>query len=116
MRRRSRIQLWGLLAALALGFALLGVAAFWQPSDPRDMAMHWQAFLAQPDGLKAWRLQADLRACPQTECVAWSGLQEPDVARLTALAQAGQVDAVRLELNLNRMPSDRDVGSEDTVL
>lgn len=114
--RRSRLQLWGLLAAMGLGLGLLAFAVFWQPLNSRDMAPRWQAFLARPDGLKAWRLQGDLRACPQTQCIAHSGLQEPDVARMTALAQSGQVDAVRLELILNRMPTEEDIGAEDTVL
>ncbi len=116
MRRRSRLQLWALLTGLALGFGLLGFATVWQPSGPGEMGLHWQAFLAHPGWFRAWRLQADFRACPQDECIAWSGLQEPDVARMTALAQAGQTDAVRLELILNRMPTERDIGSEDTVL
>ena len=116
MRRRSRLQLWALLAGLGLGFGLLGFATVWQPSGPEEMGLHWQAFLAHPGWFRAWRLEADFRACPQDECIAWSGLQEPDVARMTALAQAGQTDAVRLELILNRMPTERDIGSEDTVL
>ncbi len=101
---------------MGLGFGLLAFAVFWQPPDSRDMALHWQAFLARPHGFEAWRLRGDLRACPQTECIADSGLQEPDVARMTALAQAGQADAVRLELILNRMPTQGDIGAEDTVL
>lgn len=116
MPRRSRVQLWALLAAMGVGLGLLGVAVFWQPPDPRDMALHWQAFLTHPGWLAALRLESDFRACPQDECVAASGLHEPDVARMTALAQAGQVDAVRLELILNRMPSQGDIGAEDTVL
>ncbi len=116
MKGRSRLQLWGLLLALGFGFGLLGIATFWQPESSREMAVHWQAFLAHPDGWKAWRLQSDFRACPQDQCVAWAGLQESDVARLTALAQAGQVDAVRLELILDRMPGERDIGAEDAVL
>ncbi len=102
--------------ALAGAFALLGFATVWQPPSHREMALHWQAFLAHPDLFKAWQLRADFHACPQDECIAWSGLHEPDVARMTALAQSGQVDAVRLELILNRMPSVHDTGSEDTVL
>ena len=114
--KRSRLQLWSLLGALAAAFALLGFAIVWQPANRDEMGLHWQAFLARPDMLRAWQLQADFHVCPPSECVAWSGLQEPDVARMTALAQAGQTDAVRLELSLNRMPSERDIGSEDTVL
>ena len=116
MRRRSRVQLWALLAGLALGFGLLGFATVWQPSGHGEMGLHWQAFLRHPNWLRAWRLQSDFHACPQDQCVAWAGLQEPDVARMTALARSGQVDAVRLELLLNRMPSERDIGAEDTVL
>jgi len=115
-RRRSRVQLLALLTALALGLGLLGFATVWQPSGHGEMGLHWQAFLARPGWLAAWRLRSDLRACPQTECIAWAGLSEPDVARMTKLAQAGQIDAVRLELVLNRMPSEADIGSEDTVL
>jgi len=114
--RRSRVQLWLLLVGLAAAFGLLGFATVWQPPDRNEMGLHWQAFLARPDVLKALQLQADFRICPPSDCIAWSGLQEPDVARMTALAQAGQTDAVRLELILNRMPSERDIGSEDTVL
>jgi len=101
---------------MALGLGLLSFAIVWQPGETREMALHWQAFLAGPDWLKAWRLQSDFRACPQSECIAWAGLSEPDVARMTQLAQAGQIDAVRLELILNRMPSENDIGAEDTVL
>ena len=116
MTRRSRLQLWVLLGALAAGLGLLGLAVFWQPPDPREMGLHWQAFLARPDGFAAWRLQSDFRHCPPSQCVAWAGLSEPDVARLTALARTGQPDAVRLELILNRLPGEGDIGAEDTVL
>ena len=99
-----------------MGLGLLGFATVWQPSSHGEMGLHWQAFLTKPDWLTAWRLRSDFRVCPQTDCVAWAGLSEPDVARMTRLAQAGQVDAVRLELILDRMPSEADIGSEDTVL
>ncbi len=114
--KRSRVQLWSLLAALAAAFALLGFATVWQPANRDEMGLHWQAFLAHPGLFEAWQLQADFHRCPPQECIAWSGLQEPDVARMTVLARAGQVDAVRLELILNGMPGQDDIGAEDTVL
>ena len=105
-----------MLGALAAGLGLLGLAAFWQPPDAREMGLHWQAFLARPDGFAAWRLRSDFRHCPPAQCVAWAGLSEPDVARLTALARTGQPEAIELELILNRMPTEGDIGAEDTVL
>lgn len=115
-RRRSRLQLWALLAAMAFAFGLLGFATIWQPPNHREMGLHWQAFLTHPDGWRAHILEGDFKACPQNDCVAWAGLQERDVARMTALAQSGQPDAVRLELRLNGMPGENDIGAEDTVL
>lgn len=113
---RSRLQLWGLLGALAVGIGLLGVAAFWQPPDPSAMRRHWQVFLARPNLWHALWLDKDFHDCQPARCLAWSGLEEHDVARLTALAQGGQLDAVRLELTLQRIQDKEDIGVEDTVL
>jgi len=114
--KRSRLQLWGLLAALGLGLGLLGVATFWQPPDPSLMRRHWQAFLARPNTWNALWLYKDFHDCQPARCLAWSGLDEGDVARMTALAQAGRLDAVRLELALQRIQNREDIGFEDTVL
>ncbi len=115
-RRRSRAALLGLLAALAAGLGLLGVAVVWQPPDPRDMATHWRAFLASP-GLSTYAVvRFDLHYCPPKECVAWSGLQEHDVARLASLAQDGNRHAISLALRLSALPGEDDIGSEDIVL
>lgn len=120
MKRRSRAQLWGMLGALTVGLGLLGVATFWQPPDLSEMRRHWQVFLARPNGWNALWLYKDFHDCQPARCIAWSGLDERDVARMTVLAQsgaqAGQLDAVRLELALQRIEDSEDIGFEDTVL
>lgn len=114
-RRRSRAVLWGLIAALGAGLGLLGLAVLWQPPDPRDMAAHWRDFLSLPDTVHYAVLRFDLHYCPPTQCVAWSGLDEKEVARLVGLAQSGNRRVARLAVVLAALPGESDIGSEDVA-
>ena len=116
---RRRPSLAKLFPGLLVAVAVLGglcLAVLFRPPDSQDMAIHWTQFAAAPTWLHYQTLHRDVKACPRPDCLAWAGLNEPQVARLVALAQAGNARARQISILVNQVQSDNDIGAEDMVL